>query len=145
MNTPSPQDPQKEIIGYNCAVCRGANIRESGDIITHICSGVLEPVAAKDSPHDLIRVRFLNDCPFWGKLTIKECEWMVKFATTMKSEGVREERESQHVSSQIIADKLYIYVPEKHREKVIYVAIDGGTVQVSPALTPEERDNQQAK
>lgn len=35
---------KKKLIGYNCKVCRGANFIESGDVVTHICSGFAKPV-----------------------------------------------------------------------------------------------------
>jgi hypothetical protein len=33
----------KELIGYNCTVCHGANF-SGDDVVLHMCRGVAEPV-----------------------------------------------------------------------------------------------------
>jgi len=142
--TPSPQDPQKEIIGYNCAVCRGANIRESGDIITHICSGVLEPVEAKDSPHDLIDQMIYEFRETFSVPTSKDnwtpdnyphplgiIDWLRRSLATMKSEGARAVLE--------LAKDHYWDSLEPQRNLVVSHI---EALVESLALTPEESNRQ---
>lgn len=38
------KEEKKKLIGYNCKVCKGGAFVESGEIVTHICSGFAEPV-----------------------------------------------------------------------------------------------------
>lgn len=41
---------KKEVIGYNCEVCKGKNFVESGGAILHLCEGFAEPVYEPPSP-----------------------------------------------------------------------------------------------